>query len=137
MERVGFHVQGERLVPVVAAGGGGAAPIPLGAVQGRREVEAELVDAFNEHLFHVQRRSAELQALGLSPQVDPVSLGLSTQVAEHGLALTLVADRQGNFQVSRAMRDGKSCRYRNGAHLRAVGVPRARRAGGLPGGAVR
>ncbi|MCY1078228.1 hypothetical protein [Archangium lansingense] len=107
VERVGFQVQGDRLVPVSPPEVVGLRPIPLGAVQARREVEAELTDAFNEHLFQVQRRSAELRALGLSPQVDPVSLGLSTHVVEHGLALTLVADRQGHFQVSSAMRDGQ------------------------------
>lgn len=107
VERVGFLVQGDRLVPVSPPEVVGLRPIPLGSVQGHREVEAELADAFNEHLFHVQRRSAELQALGLSPQVEPVSLGLSTHVVEHGLALTLVSDRQGQFQVSSAVRDGQ------------------------------
>lgn len=106
VERVTFHVQGDRLVLAAPPEVVGLRPVPLGSVQGPREVEAEVADAFNEHLFHVQRRSAELRALGLSPQVDPVSLGLSTHLVEHGLALTLVADRQGNFQVASAVRDG-------------------------------
>lgn len=106
VERVTFHVQGDRLVPADPPEVVGLRPIPLGSVRGPREVEAEVADAFNEALFHVQRRSAELRALGLNPQVDPVSLGLSTHLSEHGLTLTLVADRQGNFQVSGAVRDG-------------------------------
>ncbi|WP_199242793.1 hypothetical protein [Vitiosangium sp. GDMCC 1.1324] len=106
VERVTFHIQGERLVPVDPPEVVGLRSIALASVQGAREMEAEVADAFNEHLFHVQRRSAELRALGLSPEVDPVSLGLSTHLADHGLALTLVADRQGNFQVSGAKRDG-------------------------------
>jgi hypothetical protein len=106
VRHVTFHVQGDRLLPADPPEVVGLRPIPLGSVQGPREVEAEVADAFNEYLFHVQRRSAELRALGLNPQVDPVSLGLSTHLSEHGLALTLVADRQGHFQVARAVRDG-------------------------------
>ncbi|QRN92823.1 hypothetical protein JRI60_26805 [Archangium violaceum] len=108
VERVTFQVREERLVPVSPPEVVGLRPIALGAVREAREVEAEVADAFNEHLFHVQRRSVELRALGLSPQVDPVSLVLSARLEEHGLALTLVADRQGNFQVSAAERGGQA-----------------------------
>jgi hypothetical protein len=108
VERVDFRVEGERLVPSAPEEVVGLRPIPLGAVKEAREVEAEVVDAFNEHLFHVQRRSAELLALGLDAHVEPKSLVLSTQVSEHGLTLTLVADRQGNFRVSSAARDGQA-----------------------------
>ncbi len=107
VERVSFRVDGERLVPSAPEEVVGLRPISLGAVSEAREVEAEVVDAFNEHLFHVQRRSAELRALGLSEHVEPKSLVLSTQVSEQGLTLTLVADRQGHFQVSGAERDGQ------------------------------
>lgn len=107
VERVDFRLQGDRLVPVAPPEMVGLRPIPLGSVHGPQEVEAELADAFNEHLFHVQRRSAELRSLELSPRVDPVSLELSTHVSEHGLVLTLVSDREGHFQVSSAMRDGQ------------------------------
>lgn len=108
VERVVFRVEGERLVPSAPAEVVGLRPIALGAVKETREVEAEVVDAFNEHLFHVQRRSAELVALGLDARVAPESLVLSTQVSEQGLTLTLVADRQGHFQVASAVRDGQS-----------------------------
>lgn len=108
VERVVFRVEGERLVPSAPAEVVGLRPIVLGAVKEAREVEAEVVDAFNENLFHVQRRSAELVALGLDARVSPRSLVLSTQVSEQGLTLTLVADRQGNFQVASAVRDGQT-----------------------------
>jgi hypothetical protein len=107
VEQVGFRVEEERLVPVAPPEVVGLRPIPLGAVQSAGEVELELRDAFNEYLFHMQRRSSELQALGLSPRVDPSTLVLSTMVSEQGLALALVADRQGNFRVARAKRDGQ------------------------------
>ena len=106
--RVLFLVKDERLVPVSPPEVMGLRPVGLGAVRGPADVEAELADAFHEHLFHVQRRSAELRALGLNPQVDPISLGLSAHLSEQGLALTLVADRQGNFQVASASRGGKA-----------------------------
>jgi hypothetical protein len=108
VDRVDFRLEGERLVPMAPPEVMGLRPIALGAETSADDIEAELTEAFNEHLFHVQRRSAELRALGLSPQVDPVSLGLSTHLVEHGLALTLVADRQGNFQVAKATRDGQA-----------------------------
>ncbi|ATB33687.1 hypothetical protein [Melittangium boletus] len=109
VSRVVFLVrEGRLLVPISPPEVMGLRPIALGAVEGRGDVESELADAFHEHLFHVQRRSAELRALGLSPRVDPVSMGLSTHLSEQGLALTLVADRQGNFQVSSAVRGGQT-----------------------------
>ena len=107
VEQVSFRVEGERLVPAAPPEVVGLRPIALGAVQSAGEVEVDLRDAFSEHLFHVQRRSSELQALGLSPRVDPSTLVLSTVVSEQGLALALVADRQGNFRVARAKRDGQ------------------------------
>jgi hypothetical protein len=108
VSRVLFLVKDERLVPVSPPEVMGLRPVGLGAVSGPADVEAELADAFHEHLFHVQRRSAELRALGLHPRVDPISLGLSAHLSEQGLALTLVADRQGNFQVASASRGGKA-----------------------------
>ncbi|HEX8438043.1 hypothetical protein [Archangium sp.] len=108
VDRVDFRVEGERLVPIAPPEVRGLRPIALGAVKDAEALEAEVTEAFNEHLFHVQRRSAELRALGLNPQVDPVSLVLSTQVSESGLALTLVADRQGHFRVASATREGQA-----------------------------
>jgi hypothetical protein len=107
LDRVDFRVEGERLVPLAPPEVVGLRPISLSGVRDAEALEAELADAFHEHLFHVQRRSAELRSLGLSPQVDPGSLVLSTHVAEAGLALRLVADRQGNFRVASATREGQ------------------------------
>ncbi len=108
VSRVVFLVREERLVPISPPEVMGLKAIALGAVTGQGDVESELADAFHEHLFHVQRRSAELRALGLAPRVDPVSMGLSAHLSELGLSLTLVADRQGNFQVSSAVRQGQA-----------------------------
>ncbi|AGC45477.1 hypothetical protein MYSTI_04177 [Myxococcus stipitatus DSM 14675] len=102
---VTFQVMGDRLIPISPAAVVGLAPILVGALSDVADIEALLSDAFNEHIFHVQRRSAELQVLGLPPRVDPETLELSTEVLEGDLAVLLAADRLGNFRIARAQRD--------------------------------
>lgn len=103
---VTFQVMGDRLIPIAPAAVVGLAPVLVGALSDVSDIEALLADAFNEHIFHVQRRSAELQVLGLTPRVDSQTLELSTEVADGDLAVTLVADRLGNFRVARVVRSG-------------------------------
>jgi len=103
---VTFQVMGDRLIPISPAAVVGLAPILLGALSDVSDIEALLADAFNEHLFHVQRRSAELQVLGLAARLDPETLELSTEVEDGDLSVTLVADRLGNFRVTRVVRGG-------------------------------
>ncbi|MFP2927068.1 hypothetical protein ACLESO_18070 [Pyxidicoccus sp. 3LG] len=104
---VTFQVMGDRLIPISPAAVVGLAPILVGALSDVADIEALLSDAFNEHIFHVQRRSAELQVLGLTPRVDPDTLELSTVVQDGDLSVTLVADRLGNFRVARVTRGGE------------------------------
>ncbi|AKQ66262.1 hypothetical protein A176_003174 [Myxococcus hansupus] len=101
---VTFQVMGDRLIPISPPAVVGLAPILIGALSDVADIEALLADAFNEHIFHVQRRSAELQVLGLTPRVEPDTLELSTDVADGELAVTLVSDRLGNFRVARVAR---------------------------------
>lgn len=101
---VTFQVLGDRLIPIAPAAVVGLAPILVGALSDVADIEALLADAFNEHIFHVQRRSAELQVLGLTPRVEPETLELSTEVVDGELAVTLVSDRLGNFRVARVAR---------------------------------
>lgn len=103
---VTFQVMGDRLIPIAPPEVVGLAPILVGALIDPADIEALLSGAFNEHIFHVQRRSAELQVLGLTARVDPETLELSTVVEDGGLAVTLVADRLGNFRVTRVVRGG-------------------------------
>ncbi|MBU8894763.1 hypothetical protein KRR26_04065 [Corallococcus sp. M34] len=104
---VTFQVMGDRLIPIAPSAVVGLAPILVGAVAEVQDIEALLADAFNEHIFHVQRRSSELQVLGFVPEVDPETLELATNVEEGGLSVHLVSDRLGNFRVVRARRAGE------------------------------
>ncbi|MCY1023176.1 hypothetical protein [Pyxidicoccus sp. MSG2] len=114
---VTFQVMGDRLIPIAPAAVVGLAPILVGALSDVSDIEALLADAFNEHIFHVQRRSAELQVLGLAPRVDPETLELSTEVADGDLTVMLVADRLGNFRVARVLRGGEEVRTASGHTL--------------------
>lgn len=107
VNRVEFTVVGDRLIPIGPPEVVGLPPIPLQGLERASDLESALAHAFNEHVLHVQRRSAELQTLGLEPRVDPGTLVLSTLLVEGGLQLTLVADKRGNFRVAGAVRDGK------------------------------
>ena len=110
ISEVTFQVMGDRLIPIAPPEVVGLAPILVGALIDPADIEALLSGAFNEHIFHVQRRSAELQVLGLTARVDPETLELSTVVEDGGLAVTLVADRLGNFRVTRVVRSGEELR---------------------------
>ncbi|MCP3099345.1 hypothetical protein LZ198_10730 [Myxococcus sp. K15C18031901] len=103
---VTFQVMGDRLIPISPAAVVGLAPILIGALSDVADIEALLSDAFNEHIFHVQRRSAELQVLGLAPRVDADTLELTTRVEDGPLTVTLAADRLGNFRIVQAEREG-------------------------------
>jgi hypothetical protein len=110
ISEVTFQVMGDRLIPIAPPEVVGLAPILVGALIDPADIEALLSGAFNEHIFHVQRRSAELQVLGLTARVDPETLELSTVVEDGNLAVTLVADRLGNFRVMRVLRNGEELR---------------------------
>lgn len=114
---VTFQVMGDRLIPIAPAAVVGLAPILVGALSDVSDIEALLSDAFNEHIFHVQRRSAELQVLGLTPRVDAETLELSTEVVDGELTVQLVADRLGNFRVARVVRGGEDVRTASGHTL--------------------
>ncbi|NOJ94483.1 hypothetical protein D7W82_07860 [Corallococcus sp. CA049B] len=99
-----FQGMGDRLIPISPPAVVGMAPILLSAIDAAEEMQALLLDTFSDHVFHLQRRSEELQLLGLPADVDPQSLVLSTDVKEGQLAVKLVADRQGNFRIAQAIR---------------------------------
>lgn len=108
VEQVTFQVVGDRLHPSEPPEVTGLAPILVNAVADAADIEALVSDAYNESVFHLQRRSSELQVLGLSPKVDPESLELSAELQEGPLSFTLKADRLGNFRVAEARKDGEA-----------------------------
>lgn len=105
LHRVVFMVVGERLIPIEPPEVVGLPPVMLSQVARAGDLESLIGDSFNEHIFHMQRRSRELTALGLEPQVDPISLELYSEIVEGDLTLVIAADRRGNFRVVRAVRD--------------------------------
>ncbi|MBF5040867.1 hypothetical protein FGE12_00580 [Aggregicoccus sp. 17bor-14] len=122
IDQVRLRPEGEgaqgALLPVAPAEVRGLAPVPLAGVERSADLEAQVSALFNAAILSMQRRSAELQVLGVTPRVDPDSLELSAEldavVAVEGtggrgralLQLTLTADRQGQFRLTRAERDG-------------------------------
>jgi hypothetical protein len=105
LNKVTFSLIGDRLVAVDPAELVGIAPISLAGIQKTADLESQIQTAFNEHIFHLQRRSGELQGLGLQPKVDPANLELSTEVeGPGGLKFLIAADKRGNFRVSSARR---------------------------------
>lgn len=108
IEQVTFQVVGDRLLPSAPPEVVGLTPIILTAVSDAADIESLIADTFHEAVFHLQRRSSELQVLGLSPTVDPESLVLSVALKEGPVAFTLETDRLGNFRVARAERDGEA-----------------------------
>jgi len=101
-----FTVVGDRLITIFPAELVGMPPITLSHVSRAAALEDILVKSLNEAILHVQRRSEQLTALGLTPRVDPNSLQLSAEVRSPGFEFTIGTDRLGNFRVTRAICDG-------------------------------
>jgi hypothetical protein len=102
-----FAAVDDRLVAIEPAELVGLPPISLVGVEKASEVEQQVGDLFNEHVLHLQRRSAELQAIGIEPKVEPNSLQLTAQVEAAGFQVTLAADKRGNFRVFKVHKDGQ------------------------------
>lgn len=107
ISRVTFRIEEDRLTPSGPPAVAGLPPIVLSSVASAQDVARLLGVAFDEYLFHLERRSSQLNALGLSPSVDPDSLEVSTELEAGTLSFTLAADRLGNFRVARTRREGQ------------------------------
>lgn len=108
LSRVIFQVLEDRLLPLAPPAVEGMRPLSLTAAQDRKQLAQLLTDAFDEYLFHVERRSAQLNALGLHPRVNPETLELSAELSSGPFVFTLVADRQGHFRVGQVLREGSA-----------------------------
>jgi len=102
-----FQIERDRLIPSAPPAVVGLTPVILNAVASREDISLLLTGAFDDYLFHIERRSAQLHSMGLHPNLDPESLVLSSELEAGPLSLTLVADRHGQFQVGRVRREGK------------------------------
>ncbi|HLL55673.1 MAG TPA: hypothetical protein VK447_19085 [Myxococcaceae bacterium] len=106
IQRVSFKVVKDTLVAHEPPELAWIPPLPLSRVERASELQKMVGVAFDEYVFTLQRRSTELQAMGLSPHVDHATLELSADVAEGGYAFVIAADRRGNFELVRAVKDG-------------------------------
>lgn len=103
-----FQAEWDRLLPSAPPAVVGLTPVLLGSVASREDISTLISGAFEDYLFHIERRSAQLHSMGLHPSLDPESLVLSTKLETGPLSFTLVADRHGQFQVSQLQRDGRA-----------------------------
>ena len=71
---VTFQLTSDRLIPIAPPAVVGLPSILLGAVRNRAEISQLLSSAYDEHLFHLERRSAQLETMGLQPKLDPQTL---------------------------------------------------------------
>lgn len=101
-----FTVLGDRLITIYPAELVGMPPINLSHVAKGAALEDILVKSLNEAMLHVQRRSEQLTALGISPHVEASSLQLSAELKLDGWVFSIGTDRLGNFRVTRAVNDG-------------------------------
>ncbi|WP_224363126.1 hypothetical protein [Hyalangium versicolor] len=103
---VTFQISDEVLIPIAPPAVAGLPPVPLNSVKTRTALALALTSAFDEFLFHLERRSSQLQALGLHPTVNPATLELSSELEAGALSFVLAMDRQGQFRVAQASRQG-------------------------------
>ena len=108
--QVTFTVMEDRLLVIDPPELVGTPPLSLARVERAADLEQALATSFNDHILHVQRRSADLQALGLSPRVEPETLQLSSEISAGTFKCVIATDKRGNFRVARAFRPMKTPR---------------------------
>ncbi len=103
ISQVTFTVVGSRLLYVGPEEFVGAQPINLAHLPANVRLEELVVETLNEHLYQLERRSAELSSIGLSPKVDPNTLQLSAMVTRAPFQFVIGASRGGEFRITRAL----------------------------------
>jgi hypothetical protein len=106
IDRVQFMVVGDRLLAISPPELVGLPPVGLGGLGSAADLEAAIRGAFDTHILHLQRRSAELQELGIPAHVHPETLELTAQLEHPPLLFVLLADKQGQFRVAQVFREG-------------------------------
>lgn len=104
IDRVEFRMHKGRLVPTAPPALAGLPPQPLVGMEKLSDFESQLRAEFDRAVMQLQRRSAELQALGLQPEVDPNTLEVRAEITTPSLWVRVAADKQGNFLVKEARR---------------------------------
>jgi hypothetical protein len=104
IQKVSFRVSKDRLIVTAPPELVGINPILIREMSSPVEIESRLVEGLNEHIYHLQRRSSELQTLGLTPHVEPETLQLASEVKAGDYNFVIASDRRGNFRVISARR---------------------------------
>jgi hypothetical protein len=104
IDEVRLTVVGDRLIVIEPPELVGTPPLTINELGNATDIETRLVNGLNEHIYHLQRRSAELQTLGLTPHVDPETLQLSSTVTAGDYVFLISSDKRGNFRVASASR---------------------------------
>ncbi|HYV46398.1 MAG TPA: hypothetical protein VFA20_16125 [Myxococcaceae bacterium] len=106
VEEVTFSVAGELLVPIQPPELVGIAPISIPRLTSTADLEAQVHAAFNENVLQLQRRSGQLQAMGIASRVEPGTMQLTAELEGSGHEFLIALDRRGGFRVLKARRDG-------------------------------
>jgi len=104
IQQVQFRVSDDKLIVTHPPELVGTQPLSINELTSPVEIENKLVESLNEHIYHLQRRSSELQTLGLSPHVEPETLHLAAEVKGDEYSFVIGSDRRGNFRVITARR---------------------------------
>lgn len=106
LKEVTFSVAGEVLVPIQPPELVGIAPIPIQRLTSAADLQAQVHAAFNENLLQIQRRSGQLQAMGIPSRVEPGTMQLTAELEGSGHQLLIALDKRGGFRVLKARREG-------------------------------
>ncbi|HEY8207190.1 MAG TPA: hypothetical protein VIG99_06905 [Myxococcaceae bacterium] len=106
LKEVTFTVAGERLVAIHPPEVVGITPIAIPRLTTGDELQAQVHAAFNEHVQQTQRRSGQLQAMGIAARVEPGTLQLTAELEGSGYEFLIALDKRGGFRVIKARRDG-------------------------------
>ena len=106
LERATFTLLGDRLVALEPPEMVGMPPVSLTDFDTAGQLRNWMVADFKRMLSELDKRGAELRALGLDPQIDPGSLRMTALLDNGVVQLEVAADRRGNLLLARAAQDG-------------------------------
>ncbi len=96
---VTLAVAEELLIPVDPPELVGLPPLTMDTLTEGLELEARLLAGFDEHVARLEATASKLEALGLSPCVDPGSLEVRVETQVGGFRILLGGDKQGKLRV--------------------------------------
>jgi hypothetical protein len=103
---VTFAIAGDLVTPIAPPELSGLPSLNLTQLPTADALEAALSASFDISLAALTRRTEELTALGIQPNIDPTTLMLSAEVVADDHRFLLMADRRGHFEVEAAQRAG-------------------------------